>query len=345
MKTLVILAWLAGASSAFAQGAIAGLVRDPADTPLSGVTVEASGPALLEKTRTTTTDRAGRYRLEDLPPGIYKVRFTVAGLSPSERAGIEIAGSFTATVDAMLEVGSLRETVTVTGEVPAVDTHTATREVTLTGEVVGSIPTARSYNALLVLIPGVVTNVNDTITATATASFPIHGGRTNEGRLSLDGLTIGSPPSGNSATSYVIDTGNVQEVTFRTAGSLADVETSGLVMNIVPRSGGNTVHGSFFASGTGGGLQSDNLTDSLKKQGAAAATPLRKVYDISGTAGGPIRRDRLWYFVGGHVGGSTKDSPNVFYNLNAGNPAAWVYAPDFTRREYSDRTLDRKSVV
>src|SRR5262249_8901444 len=277
------------------------------DTPLSGVTVEAASPALLEKTRTATTDTAGRYRLDDLPPGIYTVRFTLAGLTPYEREGIEIAGSFTATVDARLGAGSLKETVT--GDLPAVDAHTATREVTLAGDVVGSLPTARSYNSLLVLIPGVVTNVNDTITATATASFPIHGGRTNEGRLSLDGLTIGSPPSGNSATSYVIDTGNVQGVTFKTAGSLADVETSGLLMNIVPRSGGNTVHGSLFASGTGGGLQADNLTASLKERGTAAATPLRKVYDVSGTIGGPIRRDRLWYFVNGHVGGSTKDSP------------------------------------
>jgi len=343
MKSLVILAWLASAPAAFAQGAIAGMVRDPADTPLSGVTVEAASPALLEKTRTATTDTAGRYRLDDLPPGIYTVRFTLAGLTPYEREGIEIAGSFTATVDARLGVGSLKETVTVTGDIPAADTHTATREVTLAGDVVGSLPTARSYNSLLVLIPGVVTNVNDTITATATASFPIHGGRTNEGRLSLDGLTIGSPPSGNSATSYVIDTGNVQDVTFRTAGSLADVETSGLVMNIVPRSGGNAVHGSFFASGTGGGLQADNLTTSLKERGTAAATPLRKVYDVSGTIGGPIRRDRLWYFVNGHVGGSTKDSPNVFYNLNAGSPAAWLYAPDPNRREYSDRTFENAS--
>ena len=124
-------------------------------------------------------------------------------------------------------------------------------EVSLTGEVVRSIPTVRSYNALLVLVPGVVTSVNDIVTGTATTSFPIHGGRTNEGRLSLDGLMVGSPPSGNSATSYVVDAGNVLEVTFTTAAALGETETAGLVMNIVPRSGGNTTHGSFFVSGTG----------------------------------------------------------------------------------------------
>ena len=88
-----------------------------------------------------------------------------------------------------------------------------------------AIPTVRTYNALVPLIPRVSTNVNDTITgpsATAT-SFPIHGSRTNEGRLSLDGLTIGSPPSGNSAASYVVDVGNAQEVTFTTAGGLGEL--------------------------------------------------------------------------------------------------------------------------
>ena len=90
-------------------------------------------------------------------------------------------------------------------------------------------------------MPGVVTNVNDTVTGTATTRFPIHGGRTNEGRSLLDGLTVGSPPSGNSATSYVVDAGNAQEVTFTTAGALGETETAGLVMNIVPKSGGNAM--------------------------------------------------------------------------------------------------------
>ena len=143
-------------------------------------------------------------------------------------------------------------------------------------------------------------------------------------------MNVGSPPSGNSATSYVVDAGNAQEVTFTTAGALGETETAGLVMNIVPRNGGNTTHGSFFASGTGGKLQSDNLTPALKEQGVTAATPLTKVYDVSGTIGGPIVKDRVWYFVNAHTGGSTKKSPNVYYNLNAGDPTSWLYAPDST---------------
>jgi hypothetical protein len=344
MKMLVILACMAGVPvSAFAQGAIAGVVTDPSGAPMAGVTVVASSPALIEKTRTAATDAAGRYRIEDLRPGVYQLRFALQGWSPYQQKGVELMGSFTATVNAQLALEPLRETITVTREIRVVDVHSAKDEVTLTGEVVKSIPTARSYNALLVLVPGVVTNTNDTVTATATTSFPIHGGRTNEGRLWLDGLNIGSPPSGNSATSYVIDVGNAVEVTYTTAGALGEVETAGLVMNIVPKSGGNSTHGSFFASGTGAKLHSDNVTQAFRDQGVTAATPLIKVYDVSGTLGGPIRKDRAWYFVNAHVGGSTKESANIYYNLNAAKPTKWLYAPDLSRREYSDRTFENAS--
>ena len=131
-------------------------------------------------------------------------------------------------------------------------------------------------------------------------------------------MNIGSPPSGNSATSYVVDVGQAEEVTFSTAGASGEVETAGLVMNIVPKTGGNTTRGSVFASGTGERLQSDNLTQALKDQGVAAATPLTRVYDVSGTLGGPILKDRVWYFVNAHTGGSTREVADVYYNLNAG---------------------------
>jgi Carboxypeptidase regulatory-like domain len=344
MRVLVLLAWMAGAPvTAFGQAAIAGSVTDSSGAALPGVRVEASSPALIEKTRTAVTDRTGRYRIEDLRPGVYTVRFALGGWSPYKQEGISLTGSFTATVDAELAIGPLAETITVRREIPGVDLHTAKRELTLTGEVVSSIPTVRSYNALLVLVPGVVTNVNDTVTGTATTSFPIYGGRTNEGRLSVDGLNVGSPPAGNSAASYVVDVGSATEVSFTTTGGLGELETAGVVMNIVPRSGGNEMRGSFFASGTGGHLQSDNLTPELKSQGVTAATPLTKVYDFSGTLGGPIRKDRAWYFVNGHIGGSTKESANVYYNLNAADPAKWLYAPDVNRREYSDRTFENAS--
>jgi hypothetical protein len=156
-------------------------------------------------------------------------------------------------------------------------------------------------------------------------------------------MNIGSPPAGNSAASYVVDVGNAQEVAFSSAAALGEFETAGLVMNIVPKAGGNTTRGSFFASGTGGRLQANNITRALMDQGVVDGPPLTDVYDVSGTIGGPIARDRVWYFVNAHSGGSTKASANVFYNLNAADPSKWLYAPDASRREYSDRTFEDAS--
>ena len=328
---------------AFAQAAIAGTVKDSSGALLRGATVEATSPALIERVRTAVTDSTGQYRVEDLPPGSYVVTVKLGGFTPVERGGVELTGSFTALVNVALAVGPLIDRITVTGEVPAVDVHSASHEVTLTGDVVKSIPTIRSYNALVALIPGVVTNGNDTVTATATTSFPIHGGRSTEGRLLVDGFNIGSPPSGNSATNYSVDAGVAQEVTILTGSALGEVETAGLVMNIVPKSGGNTRHGSLFASGNVPGLQSDNRTPALKEQGVTALTPLADVYDVSGAFGGPVRKDRAWYFVAAHTSGSTREVANVYYNSNAGDRSKWLYAPDTSRHAYSDRTFENAS--
>jgi hypothetical protein len=344
MKTLVLLVLTSGVPAvALGQAVIAGAVTDSSGASMAGVTVAASSPALIEAIRTTVTDTTGRYRIENLRPGVYAVTFTLKGWRPHRADGVALTGSFTASVDAVLELGSLAETIIVTSERPIVDVRSVTRETTLSSEVVKTLPTVRSYNALLALVPGVVTTANDIVTGTATTAFPMHGGRLNEGRLLLDGLNVGSPPAGNSATSYVVDTGDADEVSFSAASGLGESETSGLVMNIVPKTGGNTTRGSIFASGTSQSLQSDNLSQALKNQGLTAASPLTKVYDLSGTLGGPIVPDRVWYFVNAHTGGNTKTSPNVYYNLNAGDPTAWLYAPDTARPEYSDRTFENAS--
>jgi len=306
---------------------------------MAGVRVEATSPALIERTRTAVTDRTGRYYIENLRPGIYTVRFVIDGWDPLERSGIELIGTITATVDAEF-LPAVRETIDVVSVSPVIDIYNPRREVTVAGESVRTIPTARSYNALLALVPGVLTNTNDTVTGTASTSFPIYGGRIYEGRVLLDGLNVGSPPSGNSGTSWVVDVGAAQDVTFAVAGASGEIETAGLVMNIIPQSGGNSVRGSLFASGTSAALQSGNLTPMLREEGVTAATPLARVYDVSGTIGGPIRQDVAWYFVNAHTGGSTRNSSNVYYNLNAGDPSKWLYAPDYSRPEYSDRTFD-----
>jgi hypothetical protein len=339
VRSLAILAWFALApTSAFGQAVIAGTVRDTSGAILPGVTVEASSPALIEKVRAAVTDGTGQYRIEDLRPGIYTVNFTLPGFSAFRREGIELTGSFTATVNADLRVGTLEETVTVTGESPIVDVQSARRQTVITSDVLKAIPTVRSYNALVVVVPGVVTNTNDVATGTATTQFPIHGGRNNEGRMTIDGLNVGNPPGGNQPPGFSVDVGNSEEISFTTSGNLGESETAGVVMNVVPKTGGNNLHGSVFYSGSGKNLQADNSGGKV-----AAPTPLTKVYDVNGAIGGPILKDRLWYFVTARAQGSTRVNANQFYNLNAGDATKWLYAPDASRPGFSDRTWENIS--
>src|SRR4029450_9776200 len=236
---VVVVCTLVIPHTALAQAVIAGSVKDTSGAVLPGVTVEAASPVLIEKVRNAVSDSNGVYRIEDLRPGTYTVTFTLPGFATLKREGIVLTGSFTASVDAEMKVGGLEETVTVTGESPIVDVSSARRETTIDNEVLKAIPTVRSYNALVVVVPGVVTNLNDTVVGTATTQFPIHGGRNNEGRMTIDGLNVGNPPGGNQPPAYVADVGNAEEVTFSTSGGLGESETGGRTMNVGPETGGN----------------------------------------------------------------------------------------------------------
>jgi hypothetical protein len=344
MRILMLLACAAPMPTiALAQAVIAGSVKDSSGAVLPGVNVEATSPELIEKVRTAVTDGTGQYRIEDLRPGAYTVTFSLPGFTTLKREGIELTGTFTATINVELRVGVVAETVTVTGESPVVNIQSARREMTLNNDVLKAIPTVRSYNATVSVVPGVTTNLNDVVTATATTQFPIHGGRNNEGRLMIDGLNIGNPPGGNQPTSYIADVGNAQEVTFTTAGGLGESETAGLVMSVVPKTGGNRKSGALFMSFTGKKLSGDNFTDALRAAGLTAPTPLSNVYDVNGSFGGPIKRDKVWYFLNARTQGSTKIIANVYYNQNAGDPTKWLYSPDPSRPAYNDRTSENAS--
>ena len=127
----------------YAQASIAGTVRDVSGAVLPGVTVEAASPALIEKARSVTTDGSGQYRIENLRPGVYSVTFGLAGFSGVKREGIELSGTFVATVNAEMRVGAVEETVTVTGASPVVDVQSANRERVLTAEVINNAPVNR----------------------------------------------------------------------------------------------------------------------------------------------------------------------------------------------------------
>ena len=155
-RILFALAWMVIIPSAvYAQGSIAGIVKDTSGAVLPGVTVEASSPALIEKTRAVVTDGTGQYKIVDLRPGTYSVTFTLPGFAVVKRDGIELTGAFTATVNADMKVGAVEETVTVTGETPIVDIQNTLKERSLAHDVIDAIPTGRLAQNLAVLLPGV----------------------------------------------------------------------------------------------------------------------------------------------------------------------------------------------
>ena len=155
-KMFSVLVWvILLPSAAYAQASIAGVVKDTSGAVLPGVTVEASSPALIEKTRSVVTDGTGQYKIVDLRPGAYTVTFTLTGFGTVVRAGIELAGEFTAAVNAELRVGQVQETVTVTGETPIVDVQSAAVQKVVDHTIIDAVPTGRLPTELAVLIPGV----------------------------------------------------------------------------------------------------------------------------------------------------------------------------------------------
>jgi hypothetical protein len=338
VKTLLTLAFmLVLPAAAWAQAAIAGEVRDTSGGVLPGVTVEASSPALIEKVRTATTDSNGRYRIEDLRPGSYTVTFTLPGFTTTRREELAISGSGVITIDTELRVGGVQETITVTGETPVVDVASTKREITLDNETMRALPAVRSYSYLLTTVPGLQSNITDVNTGPVFAIFPVHGGRGVESRLTVEGMNISNPPGGNQPPNYTADIGNAQEVTVTTSGGLGESETAGVTMNIVPKQGGNRLSGLFATSGFSKAMQSDNYTDELRALGAGAPNPTYHVYDVNGAVGGPIVRDKLWYYMSVRRQGSRRNILNVYYNDNAGDPSQFYYAPDFDRPAFYDR--------
>jgi hypothetical protein len=281
----------------------AGIVRDTSGAVMPGVTVEAASPALIEKSRTVVTDGTGQYRIVDLKPGTYTVTFTLSGFSTVRREGIELTGAGVTTINADLRVGRVEETITVTGATPVVDTQTSTkRQVVLTNEVLAEIPATRTYGNVLAMVPGVQSltlDVNSTQSMTGTATnffFTSRGGRGNEGTVQVDGMNVGSAFGGGGVSSFAYDFVNAQEVQVTVAGGMGESDRGGPAFNIIPKTGGNTYSGSAFFSNAGKWSQGSNLDDDLRRIGITEPPGLIKNWDTNLAIGGPIKRDRLWFF-------------------------------------------------
>jgi hypothetical protein len=332
---------------AFAQAAITGVVKDASGAVLPGVTIETSSPVLIEKTRTAVTDGTGQYRIEGLRPGTYDVVFTLPGFQTVRREGIELSGTFVATVNADLKVGALEETITVTGETPIVDVQSVRRQTTLTNDLLTTVPNARSWAAIAVLFQGITIQAGTSADIQITPQMTVFGGaggRTNEGRMLVDGLGTGAALNGGGVSTYVADISNAQEVVTTNSGGLGEAEVGGPAMNIVPRSGGNTVKGQIYLSGVPPAWVNSNYDDDLKTRGLAAPGKLLKQWDETFGVGGPILKDRIWYYGTYRDEGQHRSIPGVFPNLNAGDPTKWEYLPDTTKEARGAESFQLASV-
>ena len=318
------------ASAALAQATIAGVVRDSSGAVLPGVSLRRRVPSLTEKVRTALTDGTGQYRIVTLPPGSYVVTFSLTGFTTVKRDNVSVSGSGVIPINAELRLGSLQETITVSGESPLVDTQTTRRETVINSETINALPITRNYGGVLYATPGLVVQpgVNANALMPSMALFSAHGGISTEGRVFVDGVSVNGPFGQNSVTQFAFDVGNAQEMQVMVGGGLGESETGGPVANIIPRSGGNTFSGSAFFSGTQSNLQSDNITDDLQAQGIPTAPTVRKNWDSSGALGGPIARDRLWFFGNVRtIGIAQVVAAGMAPNLNLGDATRWDYAP------------------
>ena len=298
-----------------ATGTISGVVRDASGGLLPGVTVEAASPALIEKVRTAVTDGQGVYRIIDLRPGTYSVTFALTGFSSVRREGVELTTGFTATVNADLAVGDVQETITVSGAAPLVDTQNVSQQSVFSREVTENIPLGSNIRNYATLLPGAVLTGGVTQDVGGGKSefsqaFIIHGGRSSDFQQLREGMFFGTLVAAGNVMSS-LNPATVDEVVMTTSSATAELASGGVLINVVPRDGGNTFKGTLNASGTARRLQSDNLDDKLRARGVVSSPFLRKRYDVGGGFGGPVSQDKLWFFLSLRVWGTSDYYPGL----------------------------------
>lgn len=336
LSLLLVLPAIAAAQGV-AGGTIAGVVRDTSGAVLPGVTVEASSPALIEKVRSVVTDGDGRYRIIDLRPGAYVVNFQLAGFKGFRREGIELTTGFTANVDANMEVGALEETITVSGEAPLVDTQNVTQQQVLSGEVVRDLPIGKNSGAYVAILPAAIAPPQNQDVGGAKGEiqsiFSVHGSRAQDMMGLRDGMLYTNYLAGNANNVLSsVNPATIQETAIQLSGGLsAEASTGGAQINVIPRDGGNQYAASFNADFSHESLQSNNIDSALEARGATVAGKVKRLYDYAGGVGGPIIRDKLWYFGSARYWIGETFNPGNFYNQRN---HSLFYQPDRTRPAY-----------
>ena len=325
------------AASAQTSSTIAGVARDTTGAVLPGVTVEAASPALIEQVRTAVTDGQGVYRIVDLRLGVYSVTFTLPGFSTYVREEIELPAGFTVTINAELAVGTVEETITVTGASPIVDVQNTTQHQELNRDLMDALPSGRQLANYVVTIPGVTATRQDvggsSLDNAATNVMGIHGNDSQEMPLLIEGMRHANirHTGGGSAGPYLVNNLIVQEISVATSGATADNEVSGVIANVILKQGGNDFSGSFSGSFLNDHLVTNNIDDRLRALGAPNPNVLKKYWDVGAGVGGPIKPDKLWFYGAYRYYGLTQQPPGAFF---AKDPEAVIFEPDLTRTPF-----------
>jgi len=300
-------------AAALAQSAIAGVVKDTTGAVMPGVTVEVASPALIERVRSVVSDGQGLYKIVDLRPGVYSVTFTLPGFNTVKRDGVELPANFTATINADLRVGALEETVTVSGASPVVDVQNAVQQVVLSRQVLDAVPTGRSIPTLGALLPGARLALPDVggTSGMQNRDLTVHGSDGRDTTFQVDGMTLNGIEGDGSVQSY-FNEAMFEEISYQTSAINAEVSAGGVRANMIPKDGGNQFKGTLFLSAANQSLQSDNSKDA-KAAGLAAPDALNKVWDFNASEGGPIMKDKLWFFASYRDWGVYQYIANSFY--------------------------------
>lgn len=305
-----------------AAQAIGGTVRDTSGAVLPGVTVDASSPVLIEKSRTTVTDGTGQFLITGLVSGTYSVTFALDGFQKSVREGVVLSAGFTANVSAQLAVGSLEETITVTGAAPVVDIQSVNQQAVMNRQFLDDIPSGRSFQNLGILVPGMVSSGGNTGAGSDVGGqggqtqfkLGIHGSDPNDQSITVDGMGQESGQNGGADSMAWLSDVNFAEIVMNYSSNTAEVETGGVRVNMIPREGANTFSGMIMSNFSDPALQANNIDADLIKRGlpANSANRVSKMWRVSPALGGPIMRDKAWFF-GAHTSNRTDSFANGIF--------------------------------
>jgi hypothetical protein len=353
--SLSVVAWadVVGAQTS----TIAGTVRDASGGVLPGVTVEVSSPALIERTRSVVTDGNGRYSATALRPGTYRVTFTLPGFGTVVREGIELTSDFTATINADMVVGALEESITVTGESPIVDTQSITQRHVMTREVLDVLPTGRNIQAVGIMIPGTTIAFGggaalsrDVGGSGSLQQSPLQYRGSADTIQTIEGLRLNNLCAQGAYSGVYWNDASFEEISYITGADSAEMGQGGIRVNMVPRDGGNQFRGQIFGNYAGEGFGSDNcgspgIGQPCTRSNLAGSTfrnpnnvltnvsKILKIWDFNPSIGGPIRRDRAWFYYTFRHWGVEKTVPDAYFDLD---PSQFRYTPDFTRPGIDD---------